>query len=793
LIEAVFLPYKASMWDSLESIWIAANADPDCNAYVIPIPYYDKNPDGSFGEMHCEKELYPYYVPVVDWQTYDIEERRPDVIFIHNPYDNGNNATSVHPDYYSKRLKDFTKLIVYSPYFICNDNISEDFCINAAMLYADKIIVQSERIRRECIHIFQEFEVRHNCKGKLGRAEEKFVALGSPKLDAILNIKREDYVLPDVWYRLIKDKKVILYNTSIGAILQGKMRYLKKLRMVLDYFKERKDVVLWWRPHPLSETTIGSMRPFMLDEYKRIVSEYKQEAFGIYDDTADLHRAIAYSDGYFGDYSSLVALYRVTGKPVLLQNIEMNRTDDSELREEILHSDIILFGNKLLTVNELEREYPQFYAYKRKHPAKQQTEYATVINYEYGISAHLNAIYKTDEQNGKAEFWMSFPGEENVPWLYHPPIKINNKLLFAPARARKWAVYDLDSEEWNFKDVPKKLSPSAELRGAFGGGFVCGSYIIFRPGESGAFAKYNIKNENITYHRNWYKNLESYIDNVDYGILSGVLYYGDNLLLTTVHAGIVIEINPRKMRIVKTYKICEYGFRAACLIPNTDTVYLLKYRKPPKEPDKGQWVETIVKWNILTGEIHEFTNLPVALFDGSTQNALSRFIFWKDVLYIIPLQGDSILKLDHKTDEVTGVALTPKFDFFKRKSDHYAWAKDIAMPYIGLNAEHMTFITQLPYDYALADVNFETGTVTNRRKWLVKGAEKLCIPRELYKGSPIKEDFMFTINEMIDWYVNKSKTQPPLETDIAANIGTAGTEIFSYSRSLLGCPLKKQK
>ena len=37
-MEAVFLPYKASMWDSLESVWKAADEDPDCDAYVIPIP-----------------------------------------------------------------------------------------------------------------------------------------------------------------------------------------------------------------------------------------------------------------------------------------------------------------------------------------------------------------------------------------------------------------------------------------------------------------------------------------------------------------------------------------------------------------------------------------------------------------------------------------------------------------------------------------------------------------------------------------------------------------------------------
>ena len=46
-LEVVFLPYKVSMWDSLESVWMAADEDSDCDAYVIPIPYFDKNKDGS--------------------------------------------------------------------------------------------------------------------------------------------------------------------------------------------------------------------------------------------------------------------------------------------------------------------------------------------------------------------------------------------------------------------------------------------------------------------------------------------------------------------------------------------------------------------------------------------------------------------------------------------------------------------------------------------------------------------------------------------------------------------------
>ena len=57
--EIVFLPYKASMWDSLESVYLAAKEDENCDAYVVPIPYYDKNADGSLGEMHYEGSEYP--------------------------------------------------------------------------------------------------------------------------------------------------------------------------------------------------------------------------------------------------------------------------------------------------------------------------------------------------------------------------------------------------------------------------------------------------------------------------------------------------------------------------------------------------------------------------------------------------------------------------------------------------------------------------------------------------------------------------------------------------------------
>ena len=65
--EIVFFPYKASMWDSLESIYLAAKADPDCDAYCVPIPYYNLNPDHSLGQMHYEGNDYPKEIEIIDW------------------------------------------------------------------------------------------------------------------------------------------------------------------------------------------------------------------------------------------------------------------------------------------------------------------------------------------------------------------------------------------------------------------------------------------------------------------------------------------------------------------------------------------------------------------------------------------------------------------------------------------------------------------------------------------------------------------------------------------------------
>ena len=339
--EAVFLPYKASMWDSLESVWKAADKDENCDAYVIPIPYYDKNPDGSFSEMHYEADQYPKYVPITRYDEFDFERHRPDMIYIHNAYDNWNLVTSVHPNFFSVNLKKYTEKLIYIPYFVLdevapdNEEVIENikhFCFMPGIINADKVIVQSEDMKKIYIKEYLKAAKTHGLQGRHldpEYLEQKFLGLGSPKYDRVCSTKREDLDIPQEWLKVIEKadgswKKIILYNTGIASLLAYNEKWVDKIESVLKIFKENQnEIALLWRPHPLIESTMKSMRPEVLRKFMAIKEDYITQGWGIYDETADVDRAVVLSDAYYGDGSSVVQLYRQTGKPVMIQNVEV--------------------------------------------------------------------------------------------------------------------------------------------------------------------------------------------------------------------------------------------------------------------------------------------------------------------------------------------------------------------------------------------------------------------------------------------------------------------------------------
>ena len=358
-----------------------------------------------------------------------------------------NTITSVESRYYSRNLKECADRLIYIPYFVleepCSKEGVEHFATTPGVFNADKVIVQSEDIRQLYIDVLVEKSNQPSRK----YWEEHILGLGSPKIDKVLTSTREDFELPEEWKKLIEGKKVVLYNTSIAATLTNADKVCDKLRYVFDVFRNRDDVVLWWRPHPLMKPTIHASCPQIEAEYLAIEKEYIEEGFGIYDESPDVHRAICFSDAYYGDGSSVLDLYKVTGKPIMMQNFVNIPYPDGKKQDEILiwPQDMIVNGGELW--------------------------------FTHGKISALFCYSLCEKRLKKA---VAIPNDSMFCIAAYQALYIDaGRLFLLPYRGKKIAVYDIESDNFQMLPVPK--TEDTKSVGLFSKSFSCGKYLYCIP------------------------------------------------------------------------------------------------------------------------------------------------------------------------------------------------------------------------------------------------------------------------------------------------------------------------
>ena len=453
-LEVVFLPYKASMWDSLESVWKAACDCNECEAYIVPIPYYDKNENGGLEKEHYEINQYPKGIPTIDCKNYHLEARYPDIVFIHNPYDAYNRVTTIHPQYYVKELKQYVGKVVYIPYYVSNEfnpsdiavqREKEPFIITPGVLFSDHTIVQSENTRQMYVNV-----LRKNYPDVQETTwEKKILGLGSPKIDRVLGFKRDDNSLAIDWKKIIYNadgtrKKVIFYNTSLADLLNCK-NMMDKIEDTLTYFQDNEDCILWWRPHPLYESTLESMMPDQVDRYRKIVETYKDNGIGIFDNGVDLNWAIAETDAYYGDGSSVSVLFQNVNKPVMYQS--------TKIRNCI---------KKVACI-----------------PMWPCTYYADEDEVWF-FHGKINLLCRYDLKTLEYEIAGSVPGENIYQaHLYEGIVRHKNKIILVPEVARSIATYD--TEEKKFDKIELVENENAFFDYLFEGAEIWNDYLICYP------------------------------------------------------------------------------------------------------------------------------------------------------------------------------------------------------------------------------------------------------------------------------------------------------------------------
>ena len=311
-LNIAFMPYKVTMWDSLASIYEAAKKDKNCVAKVIPIPYYKLAADKAVPTY--EGNLFPNDVPITSFENYDLEKEEPDIIFIHNAYDQYNTITRVDERFFTSNLKKHTDMLVFVPYHI-SSFLTKSGEKNKYLAFdiptidnLDKVIVAGKYVKDAAV--------------ANGLPADKFLVLGSPKFDAIYNAIHKEKEIPNAWKNTVKDKVVYGLDTNCMFLINNPFDGLAFIEKVMDIARLNEKCAVIWRPHPLTETSIEHYIPQMLPVYKKLIQNIKDSS-KLYpnillDQSTEYLHFLNIIDVFISEPNSLMCAYILTEKAAIL-------------------------------------------------------------------------------------------------------------------------------------------------------------------------------------------------------------------------------------------------------------------------------------------------------------------------------------------------------------------------------------------------------------------------------------------------------------------------------------------
>ena len=294
-----FLPYKRSMWDCMESVYeecIASGIDAHC----IPIPYYRLKQNKQIDYIDYDFMLFDDYAEPVEI----LDKLTIDYVVIHYQYNGNNKVTGMLPEFYTEAIKEKYRCeVILIPYGIPFGGLSiRHHRIQPGVINCDYAFLNSDAEVEGFMNDWSEMGVDFG-----GRA----FGYGSPKIDAVLKAKPRT---PEKWLKAIDGRPATLLTNSLGAYLERPFEKIEQYRKIIDTELACCHAVIF-RPHPLLYQTIKSMRPDTMSYFDNFLIDLCQEDHVIIDSYEYLEETLAISDKLFSDPSSIVEMWKATGKP----------------------------------------------------------------------------------------------------------------------------------------------------------------------------------------------------------------------------------------------------------------------------------------------------------------------------------------------------------------------------------------------------------------------------------------------------------------------------------------------
>jgi len=202
---------------------------------------------------------------------------------------------------------------------------------------------------------------------------------------------------------------------------------------------------------------------------KKSKETYKKYSNFIYDDTSNLHRAITWSNAYYGDSSSVVQLYKATEKPVMIQNPE-----------------IVKFGGVIASCGCVYREYFYF------------NPYASTAIFRLNLHTHVSECL--------------MKGELTQYHVYGNMIVVDDVIYCSPRTSDFITAYNLKSNEVSFIQIDTSITKDNRCYDKYAK-FMCSYYLNGRiyliPYTYPAIISFCPRTQELEYHADC---CQAYID-----------------------------------------------------------------------------------------------------------------------------------------------------------------------------------------------------------------------------------------------------------------------------------------
>lgn len=333
--EILFVAYKENQFRYIAELLKKYICETESTVNIVVVPYYYKRYDGSYTDVVYEYENYKMMlnnkelfknVKVLDYNAYNLNIHKPDIIYTQNPYDEWNYTLTLPQEYYCSNLHNYTSELIYVPPFKLEEFSKESerayhnmkyYCTMPGVIYSDKVYVQSDNMRQLYIEKLSEFageETRPIWEGKIEAADYIYSISDNLKCDNKMLFENNG-------------KKKIAFYMQLGVLIQYKEQMLEKLKSVIDIFKENKaNVDMVWIFDDIQEKYLVEKAvkyPSIYKEYQDIKQDYIRQQKGLYVHRSDikLSEIINCCDAYYGNEGHIALEFSMEKKPVMIMAV----------------------------------------------------------------------------------------------------------------------------------------------------------------------------------------------------------------------------------------------------------------------------------------------------------------------------------------------------------------------------------------------------------------------------------------------------------------------------------------